>query len=178
MPQRPNRRTIRRDILSLLKNHGRKAFRPKEMAKRLGYRDNKTYQLYRDVLSEMDEQNMVLRVKGGRYQFKPRRTRLEGILRLNPKGFGFVEVEGRSEDLYVREGNMGTALDGDRVLVALAAPSRGDFRREAEVLEVVERTRKQTVGTFKRRSRGTDRSSPSCASGGRGCPSSGRCTSP
>ena len=35
------------------------------------------------------------------------------------------------------------------MVVALAAPRRGDERREAEVLEVVKRARLQTVGTFR-----------------------------
>ena len=153
MATRPDRRKIRRDILSLLKNHGNRSFRPKEMAKRLGYADNLMYRTYRDVLAEMDEQNMIARVKGGRYAFKARPTRIEGVLRMNPKGFGFVEVEGMAEDLYVRESNTGTALDGDTVVVALAAPNRGEQRREGEVLEVVSRKRVQTVGTFRERGR-------------------------
>jgi ribonuclease R len=46
---------------------------------------------------------------------------------------------------------MKTALDGDRVRVSLAAPVRGkrsDRHREAEILEVLARGRKRTVGTF------------------------------
>ncbi|RMH69368.1 MAG: ribonuclease R [Bacteroidetes bacterium] len=147
MSKLPSRKQIRRDILRLLRNHGKQSFRPKEIAKRLDYRDQRTYRLFRDVLAEMDEQNMLGKVNG-RYTYRPRPTRVEGILRVNPRGFGFVEVEGREEDLYVRETNMGNALDGDLVEVALAAPTRGSGRREAEVLRVIERRRTQVVGTF------------------------------
>jgi ribonuclease R len=70
---------------------------------------------------------------------------------VNPKGFGFLEVEGDTDDLYVRESNMGNALDGDLVLAGLSAPTRGDRRREAEVLEVVERRRNKVVGTFRKK---------------------------
>ncbi len=150
MSEKLTRKKIRRDILRLLKNNGKKEYRAKQLAKQLGYRDNQTYSLFSDVLAEMDEQNMIGRVKGGRYSYKPRPTKVEGVLRVNPKGFGFVEVDGREEDLFVRPINMKTALDGDTVLVGLAAPSRGDKRREAEVLDVVDRHRKQTVGTFKK----------------------------
>ena len=150
MSKTPTRQTIRRDVLRLLKNHGRRAFRPKEIAKRLNYADNRVYRLFRDVLAEMDEQHLIGRIKGGRYIYKPRPTRIEGVLHVNPQGFGFVEVEGQAEDFFVRGYNMGTALDGDRVLVGLAAPARGDQRREAEVLNVVERGRSQAVGTFRK----------------------------
>ncbi len=148
MSKKTTRKSIRRDVLRLLKNNGQKTYRPKEIAKQLGYKDNQDYRLFRDVLSEMDEQKMIGRLKGGRYTYKPRPTRVEGVLRVNPQGFGFVEVEGRAEDLFVRAANMGTALDGDRVLVGLAAPARGENRREAEVLEVVQRRRTRAVGTF------------------------------
>lgn len=144
------RKRIKRDILGILKRNKNKSFRPKQIAKELGYKDNQVYQRCLDVLSELDEQRVIGRANGGRYTYKPRPTKIEGILRVNPQGYGFVEVEGRDEDLFVREANMKTALDGDRVLVGLAAPGRGDRRREAEVLEVLERKRDRVVGTFQR----------------------------
>ena len=144
------RQQIRRGVLGLLKNNGQRAFRPKEIAKRLNYIDNRIYRLFRDVLSEMEEQRLVSRIKGGQYIYKPRTSRLEGTLRVNPQGFGFIEVPGQADDFFVRSSNMGTALDGDLVLVGLAAPARGDKRREAEVLKVVERKRTQAVGTFRK----------------------------
>ena len=144
-----SRERIKRDILRVLKSDGQRAYRPKEIAKKLGYKDNRSFRTLQDVLVEMDDQKIIGRVKGGLYTFKPRQTTIEGILRVNPQGFGFVEVEGREEDLFVRQANMKTALDGDRVLIGLAAPSRGDRRREAEVLKVIERRRTRVVGTFK-----------------------------
>jgi len=144
------RKRIKRDIVNLLKTNGKKAYRPKELAKQLGYKDNLVFQQFQDVLSEMDEQNLIERAKGGRYSYRPRPTIVEGILRVNPQGFGFVEVEGREEDLFVREAKMKTALDGDRVIIGLAAPSRGERRREGEVLKVVERKRTKVVGTFQK----------------------------
>ena len=84
MKKNITRQTIRRDVLRLLKNHGRRAFRPKEIAKRLNYTDNRVYRLFRDVLAEMDEQHLIGRLKGGRYTYKPRPTRIEGLLHVNP----------------------------------------------------------------------------------------------
>ncbi len=142
------RKRIKRDVLNLLKKNGKKAYRPKELAQQLGYKDNRVFGQFQDVLSELDEQNLVEKAKGGRYAYKPRPTIIEGVLRVNPQGFGFVEVENREDDLFVRESKMKTALDGDRVLVGLAAPSRGDRRVEAEVLKVLERKRTKVVGSF------------------------------
>lgn len=137
-------------MLALLKNNGQKVYRPKEIAKHLGYTHNKDYRLFREVLTELEDRRLVNRVKGNRFTMKPRATRLEGTLTVNPKGFGFVRVEGFSEDFFVRGHNLGTALDGDRVLIGRAASSRRDGRAEAEVLKVLERSRKRAVGTFRK----------------------------
>ncbi len=148
-----NRKHIWRDVLKLLKNNGHKTYRAKEIAKQLGYKNNKLYRAFRDVLSEMERNGIVTRVKGGRYTFRKNRKKqrpmqAEGILRVNPKGFGFVTMDDQREDLFVPPFKQGTALDGDRVRVGLSARSRHDRKREAEVLEVLERRRTQTVGTF------------------------------
>lgn len=141
---------VRRDVLRLLKNNGKKEYRSKEIARQLNYKSQDAYRLFMDVLHEMDEQKLIARVKGGKYTYKSRPSTAEGVLAVHPNGFGFVAVEGMEQDLYVSEHNMDTALDGDRVLVEVAAPTRGDHRRECEVIKVIERKRTQIVGTFRR----------------------------
>ena len=146
------RAQLKRQILKHLRNDGKKAFRPKEISKRLGIKDNQKYKLFRSVLGELDDAGLVSRVKGGRYQHRSKDEvhGAEGVLQMNPQGFGFVIVEG-DHDYYVPPTRLKTALDGDRVRITLAAPVRGkrsDYRREAEIVEVLERGRTRTVGTF------------------------------
>ena len=142
---------VRREVLGLLRNHGKRSFRFKEIAKRLGYSDNQAYGLYCKVMEDLVEEALVSRVKGGKYQHrKPGATAL-GRLTVNPKGFGFVEVDDSRQDFFVSPANMKTALDGDIVRIATAAGSRQGRRREAEIMEVVERKRTEAVGTFKLR---------------------------
>ncbi len=84
-----------------------------------------------------------------RKQAEEHPNRAVGTLVVNPKGFGFVEVEDREKDLFVRGRHMKTALDGDLVLVRMGRPRTNGQRRECEVIEIVERRRAQTVGTLK-----------------------------
>lgn len=149
MTYRPSRDQLQRDILSLLRQHKDQPFRPKDIAKQLEIEDRKIYQMFRSLLGEMERSGLVARVKGGKVKHVAQPAVREGVLRVHPNGFGHVEVEGREEDLFVRETNMDTALDSDLVRVGLAAPARGDKKREAEVLEVLERRRTRVVGTFK-----------------------------
>ena len=63
------------------------------------------------------------------------------------RGFGFVEVEGRQEDLYIPEDKRGGAFHQDRVQVELLPGGRGR-RQEACVVRILERGMKEIVGTY------------------------------
>ncbi len=143
-----SRETIRKELLNLFRNHGKRAFRPKEVVKRLGYTDNAEYQLARELLDELAEKGEITAIKGHRYIFNAPTGLMEGMLSVHPDGFGFVKVEGHEQDFYVRSKRMGTAMDGDKVRISLAAGNTGNARREAEVLAVLERGRTTAVGTF------------------------------
>ncbi len=150
MNKSKNTETIRREVLSFLKNHGKQSFRIKEIARKLGYADNRDYRRFLEVMEGLDDEALVARQKGNRFSYRRPSGTAVGLLSVNPKGFGFVEVEGTTQDYFVSPANLGTALDGDKVKISTAARSRDGRRREAVVLEVIDRSRKQTVGTFKR----------------------------
>ncbi len=144
-----NRRdSIRAEVLKLFKNHGKRAFRPKEVAKKLGYSDNEDYRTCREVLEDLVDNGQLARVKGNQFSFRPISSLMQGKLSVHPAGYGFVRVEGQEDDFFVRARRMNTALDGDTVHIGLAARKPGDKRREAEVLEVLKRGRTKAVGTF------------------------------
>ncbi len=77
---------------------------------------------------------------------------LMGTFIANPKGFGFVEVEGRKEDLFVPEQMVNGAFHKDVVEVMLLGAQNGSSgrRQEARVLRVVSHGMTQVVGTFER----------------------------
>ena len=141
-------RVIRREILSLFKNNAKRAFRPKEVAKKLGYSDNQDYKTCRAVLEEMVDRGQIARIKGNQFAYRPSSSRLEGKLSVHQAGYGFVRVEGYEDDFFVRSRRMNTALDGDTVRIGLAARQEKGQRQQAEVLEVLKRGRTSAVGTF------------------------------
>ena len=74
--------------------------------------------------------------------------RYEGTFIGNSKGFGFVEVEGLSEDFFIPEEKTGTAMHKDRVAVIAKKTATEGKRREAEVVKILERGTTQIVGTY------------------------------
>ncbi|MBO4825098.1 MAG: RNB domain-containing ribonuclease, partial [Lachnospiraceae bacterium] len=67
----------------------------------------------------------------------------------NARGFGFVEVGGLGEDLFVSEGDSLNACHGDTVRVEILNGGRKrGARLEAKVVEVVARSNDAIVGTY------------------------------
>lgn len=73
--------------------------------------------------------------------------KLTGIFTAHEKGFGFVEAEGREEDLYIPEDRVNGAFHRDRVEVELLPESAGK-RQEAQVVRILSRGMTQIVGRY------------------------------
>jgi ribonuclease R len=141
---------IRTAILRFLREHPNTAHRSGEIAKGLGIEDNDAYLRFCDVLAEMSAQRLV-KTQGRKYKHKAQATHRTGVLKCNEQGFGFVQAVDSDEEFFIREPQMGEALHGDLVRVAVAAKAAKDKKRECEVVEIVERRRTQVVGTFHHR---------------------------
>lgn len=101
---------------------------------------------FRRILQALVAEGRMQVSAQGRYG-KPDDNRLVGIYTGTARGFGFVEVEGRDDDLYIPEDKRGGAFHQDRVQVMLL-PGRQGKRQEACVVQVLERGLKQVVGTW------------------------------
>lgn len=109
------------------------------------------YREFADWLSELADQGVLARDSGNRYRVS--RPRLqgetwEGILGMNPRGFGFVNAAGRS-DVFVAPESVGGAMHGDTVLIeVIGRNARGV---EGRVTEVVARRNVRVAGTLRKR---------------------------
>ena len=72
---------------------------------------------------------------------------LEGIFRANSKGFGFVDV--KEKEIYIPKQNIGTALNGDTVLVKVIDENVDNKNCEGKIVKVIKRDIETVVGTFK-----------------------------
>ncbi len=76
----------------------------------------------------------------------------EGVLSLARSGIGFVAPDDGGADILVPQRFLGDALTGDRVRVRLDPASRG-ARPAGEIVEIVERSQRDIVGTLRNRGR-------------------------
>ena len=145
-----SRDAIRDDILAFLRDHPGDTFRSHEIAQELQYEDDELFFTFEEVLHELRRAGEV-RTVGRQYTHREQHNQAVGRLSVTAHGYGFVQAADEDEEFFIREYNMGTALHGDVVRVALGAQPGPDKKRECEVIEVVERKRTQVVGTFQQR---------------------------
>lgn len=104
------------------------------------------------ILNELLAEGKLSLTKKGKFiKAKHSDRELVGTFISHPKGFGFVEIEGRDEDLYIPENFVNGAFHKDTVKVALlstqSAGQKGR-RQEAQVVEILARGMKQIVGIY------------------------------
>lgn len=103
------------------------------------------------ILEELVCEGKLTQTPKGKYMKgsgKPREA-LIGTFISNAKGFGFVEIEGETEDFFIPADDTLNAFHKDTVEIrpTTGGASAGK-RREAKVVRIVEHGIKQVVGTF------------------------------
>lgn len=100
------------------------------------------------LLSEMEQKGMVVLTRTHRYGLPERMDLVVGRLQVKTRGFGFiVPIDHDQTDVYVGAGDLGGAMDGDKVMARLHRDLSGT-RREAEIIRVLERAHDQLVGVL------------------------------
>lgn len=79
---------------------------------------------------------------------QPEGIQAEGTFIGHPKGFGFVEIEGQDEDIFIPESNTGTAMHQDKVRIIIRDDKKEGKRQEGVVVKVLERGMPEIVGTY------------------------------
>lgn len=106
------------------------------------------------ILNELLAEGKLSLTKKGKFvKAKDADKELIGTFISHPKGFGFVEIEGRDEDLYIPADFVNGAFHKDTVRVSLLSAhsaGQGGRRQEAQVTEILARGVKQIVGIYDR----------------------------
>jgi len=111
--------SLEQKIISLLNQRRKKSLTRREIADQLGLRGGE-----RKVLTKVLEQLLRSRQLGerkGQYRLAEQQRTLEGIFAQAEQGYGFLRVDSQEqEDLFIPARHVGSAMDGDRVLVQLS----------------------------------------------------------
>lgn len=141
-------------IVDLMKNEFYVPMKEKELAIMLQVAPEERANL-KKALEELLAEDKIQISKRGKYSIFDVKTanakteRIIGTFISNQRGFGFVEVDGREEDLFIPEDKVNGAYHLDTVEVVLLRRPAGK-RQEAEIIKVIERGMNTIVGTFQK----------------------------
>ena len=76
------------------------------------------------VMDSLEKEGKVHVTQKGKY-IKGEAKQLRGMFQANARGFGFVTVEGESEDIFISEDDMNGAMQGDEVEVVITKAPEG-----------------------------------------------------
>ncbi len=133
-------------IITFLKKSPEAVFSKKDISHALNVHKS-DYHLFEEALKNLVKEHKITHVKKKQYTLSRTAQRYTGELRTTRAGFGFVNIENEDFEIFVAQPNLNTAFDRDIVEVQLYAATRGK-RLEGFVRRVVERFRKQIVGTY------------------------------
>lgn len=104
-------------------------------------------QPWREMIAELEKEGAIIKTRYGRYGLPEKMNLAVGRLQGNAKGFAFLIVPGRTEDVFISASNLGGALHGDKVVVRLL-PKVDGKKDEGEVIRILERVNERVVGRF------------------------------
>lgn len=136
-------------ILDLVEADFYVPMKEKELAVMLQVSKEDRSELNRILNELLAEGKLSITKKGKFVKAKNSDKELIGTFISHPKGFGFVEIEGREEDLYIPENCINGAFHKDTVKAALLS-GHGGKRQEAQIIEILARGMRHVVGTYEK----------------------------
>ena len=135
---------MREKIITLLKNSD-KALSIYEIQDSLNIKELEEVKLLNESLQELEDEIVVYHTNKHKYMLLEDSHLQKGIMRVNKKGFGFVEVGNNTEDIYISADNINGAIHGDVVLVEIISKKKAKDV-EGRILRVVKRAVTTYIG--------------------------------
>lgn len=104
---------------------------------------------FKEMLDALIAQGILTISPEGRYK-KPESDVIQGDYLGTAKGFGFVRVSGREDDIFISESDTKGALHGDVVVVELLEASKWNRKAEGQIVQILARANTEVIGTFQK----------------------------
>ncbi|MCA6067145.1 ribonuclease R [Chryseobacterium sp. RG1] len=138
---------IGRLILRFMNEDSTKIYNYKQISDGIDYKNPRQRELVIQALHKLQASERIKETEKGKYIINLNiKGTLTGIIDFNQSGNAYVKVEGLEDDIFIHSKNVKDALQGDKVLI-VTYTYKGK-KLEGSVLEVLERTRTEFVGTL------------------------------
>lgn len=133
------------ELLALIHGNGYRGMHAAQLSRALDMEDSASFTQLMKLLNDLEAEHILARDAKERYFTSEELGYVTGTLRINPKGFGFVETADTS--YYIGRDHLGLGMDRD--IVFAKTWTNNDKSVEGEVIEVLEHSVRQLVGTVK-----------------------------
>ncbi len=79
-----------------------------------------------------------------------KKNQIIGKFRANEKGFGFVAIENREDEIFIAPKHINGSLNGDTVSIEIFNRRATDKSTEGRIIKVIKRDKKEVIGTFQK----------------------------
>jgi len=139
-------------ILSFMNSEGYVPMKAKDMAVVLDVPKDE-YGVFIELLDKLVAEYKIQMNRKSKYRMVEEDQYLTGVFRGHERGFGFVTVEGKDEDIYISANRTKNAMSGDKVLIELVGadtirPHSKDHRQEGNIVRIIKREKDTVVGLF------------------------------
>ena len=135
---------MRDDIVRILQDSD-KALTIYELQDRLKIDTIEDTRVFSEELRKLVDDVIVYHSNKDKYMMLEKSHLRKGIMRANKRGFGFVEVDGLKDDIYVAQDNMNGAIHDDLVLVEIISKMTLD-KLEGRILKILKRQVQKYIG--------------------------------
>ena len=105
------------------------------------------YHDFLEVIGKLELELKIEKNRKNRYKISEK-TYYDGYYRKNAKGFGFVKLEDREDEIYISKENSLNALNGDHVLIEITEKENKIKRAEGKIVRILKHEKDTVVGTF------------------------------
>lgn len=134
-------------IIDKLKEATHKKYTKAKLLKDLNISSDDT-QRYKRAIKQLRKNKIIIKHNNKYIKLNENIEIIIGEFQYNPKGYGFIILKDKEEDIFIPRDNIGDALNGDRVIVKITKKRSGLKKAEGEIIDVIKRNLHRVVGTY------------------------------
>lgn len=141
---------LKEAILVFMEHDDRVALEVNDISEGMGMTSFADFKKLVNALADLEREGQVFLNKKGKFKLQQKEDVKQGIFHSSTRGFGFIEVEGEDDDIFVPPNKTNFAMEGDLVTFDIQKEAAPWDKRGAEgvVRGIIEHGTRNLVGEF------------------------------
>ncbi|MCT4685938.1 ribonuclease R [Vallitalea sp.] len=138
-------------LLEIINHKDYKPMKIKELGILLSINgDEEKRAILEETLEQLITEGKIIKTKRGKYARPEAVNMIVGKFIAHAKGFGFVEIEGEENDIFIPAPYINGAFNNDTVAIKLIRRDSKGKRKEGEVIKIIKRNDRDIIGTYQK----------------------------